>query len=209
MHEDAQEEAAICFVKAYARKPIGQPNSNLIPLSQMNKIAQQQQQNGIDWSDAYFYNMMDTPEVEDMNVADSGDDGFYSDGESESEYYSENEGSSEYDSEEESSSNYEDEYDGSSVESNDIDFYDSEEDNEFYDDEDDFDNDLFYDDEEDGFDDQEEDALNFTDEEEDANAYPARRRRRRRGGRGQGHRGHAPPLSYQRPRHGEQQAKRR
>ena len=51
-HEQIDDpDPSICFVKAYARKPIGAPNANLIPLSKYK--------NGIDWNRSYFYNMMD------------------------------------------------------------------------------------------------------------------------------------------------------
>ena len=121
--EDEMDDAdpSICFVKAYARKPIGAPYSNLIPLGNLG-----QQQNGIDWNHSYFYNMMDEPN------GDSSDE-YFSGDESDSEYYSEDECSSCYDSEDMSSSGseYSDDYSGSSGESNDIGFDDSDE-NDYY-----------------------------------------------------------------------------
>jgi hypothetical protein len=109
--EDEIDDAdpSICFVKAYARKPIGAPYSNLIPLGNLGKHSQ----NGIDWNHSYFYNMMDEPN------GDSSDE-YFSGDESDSEYYSEysdEDCSSCYDSEDISSSGseYSDDYSGSSA----------------------------------------------------------------------------------------------
>ena len=156
------QDPAICFVKAYARKPIGVPSSNLIPVDK--------RQNGIDWNDSYFYNMM-----EDDAVSSEEED--YSDDITESEDYSDA-ASSEYGSELDSSSGSEySYYSDSSNDSNDIGF-DSSEENSY---EIDSMEELYYDDN-----DLYEDELanlGFSDEEDneigdDAGNYPRRRRRR-------------------------------
>lgn len=112
--EPIEEDAAICFVKAYARKPIGVPTSNLIPVE---KKTSRNRANAIDWSDAYFYNMMDEPNAyEDSEEEDWSEE--------DSEYYSEDQSSSAEDSENEDESSEYSESDASSNASNDVDYDD-------------------------------------------------------------------------------------
>jgi len=163
--EPAEEDPAICFVKAYARKPIGVPTSNLIPLKGK---ANKNRANAIDWSDAYFYNMMDEPNV----YEDSEDEDEWSD-DTESQYYSEGESSSAEDSEyEDESSEYSDS-DASSNLSNDLEYEDGFD----YGDELSYYGEHYNDDW--GFSDGFSDG--YYDEED--NAYPRRRRRGRPGAR--------------------------
>jgi hypothetical protein len=177
-----ESEPSICFVKAYARKPVGTPQTNLVPV-------RDSRQNAIDWSDAYFYNMMETPHAQDPEM-------WTSDEEYDSESYYSDEGNSSWGSSEaDSMGNY---YDDDSDMSNDLGFDSSEE--------------YMYEhgyahydnsDGEWGF--SEEDNEVF---DSDENAYPVHRRRRTdRERRAYGHR--APVYGHQRPRHGEAQAQRR
>ena len=171
--QPAEEDIAICFVKAYARKPIGVPTSNLIPLEQSPR---QNRSNAMNWHEQYFYNMMeDDNQLGYGSDSDLTDDDWESEESSDAGYYTESddEPSDDYYDEEYETDDWTDDDESASEMENEVDYdwgYES------------------YDDEmaspymsspygsEWGFTDDEDDYY----ENELGNAYPVRRRRRRR-----------------------------